>query len=80
MAKLSEKWYSGVDDRDAWAQYVSNSSDLLIYLTKMIKKEIESLEAPTDITDASWAIRMAERQGQLKVYRNMLKMVDLTKE
>lgn len=76
---LITKWFDGIplDQKKDWETLVRNSNQILGQLTIVFKKEIESLEAPLDISDPNWSIKMAERQGQLRAYRNVIKMVDL---
>jgi hypothetical protein len=74
---LQGKWLLGQPDPVEFEKYVRNSQALLDQLTKIVKKEIESLEAPVDIENSAWPLKMAERQGSLKAYRAILKFTEI---
>jgi hypothetical protein len=84
MTKINSKWFShfkGEKDRKDFEGYIRNSINLLERLTDIVNQKILELECPSteDYTTASWAFKQADRIGQLRAYREILKLTDLKK-
>lgn len=78
MQPLQNKWFLGIpeSEKESLSELIRNSTILLGQLTKVIEAEIEqndSLSA-ADYDSPSWAYRQADRNGALRVLRNLLKL------
>ena len=82
MGKLNVRWSSHLKGKDAkkFEEQVRHGNDLLERLTVIINQKVISLECPTldDYDNTSWAYKQADRVGQLRAYRDLLKLTDLT--
>jgi hypothetical protein len=82
MGNLNPRWCSHLKGKDAkkFDEQVRHGKDLLERLTTVINQKITSLECPTldDYNNNSWAYKQADRVGQLRAYRDLLKLTDLT--
>jgi hypothetical protein len=84
MSKINSKWYShlkGEKDKKDFEGYIKNSVNLLDRLTDIVNQKIIELECPSteDYSTASWGFKQADRIGQLRAYREILKLTDLRK-
>jgi hypothetical protein len=67
-------------EREDFSGYVRNSGSLLERLTTIIKDRIDELDCPSkaDYDNSAWPYKAADRNGQLRVYREMLKLTNLS--
>ena len=84
MTKINSKWSSHLkDEKDKkdFEGYIKNSINLLERLTDIVNQKVLELQCPSaeDYTTASWAFKQADRIGQLRAYRENLKLKDLKK-
>jgi len=77
---INSKWSSNLKgkDKENLDSAVKNSSMLLDRLTEIVQQQIQTLECPTkaDYDSSSWAYKQADRNGQLRAYRDILTLTD----
>ena len=81
MSKLVTLWSSHLSDKQSkedFEGYVRNSSSLLERLSDILKQKVVTLSSPRDDYDSpAWACKQADRNGQLRVLNDILKLTDL---
>jgi len=79
---MNTRWSSHLkgDEAKKFAEYVSNCNTILERLTDIVNQQCQALECPSqlDYDSPSWAHKQADRIGQLRAYREILKLTDLT--
>jgi hypothetical protein len=80
--QLNTQWSAHIKDpeeRKEFEGYIRNSTTLLTRLTDILKQRVEHLECPpkADYDKAGWAYEQADRIGQLRVCKELLKLTDL---
>jgi len=77
---ISTKWGSNLKgkEKETFEGVIKNSSMLLDRLTEIVEQQIQSLHAPSkeDYDNSAWAFKQADRNGQLRAYRDILTLTD----
>lgn len=79
---MNSAWTSHLRDKDEkekFQAYVSSSVGVLDRLTELIQRKLEEIDCPTlvDYDVSSWAFKQADRIGQARAYKEILKLTDL---
>lgn len=82
---LCTKWFRGETNPDAkksLEQAIRNSRFTLGLLTQIIEQEIEEIQANKldDYSKPGWPYLRADRDGQMRSLKNILKLTKLEKE
>ena len=87
MKKLNPKWFPETlrngdpKGKEQYEQSIRSSATGLRRLREIIVAEMESVDTPKamlDYNNAGWAYAQADRLGQLRVYQNLLKLLEFT--
>lgn len=81
---IHNKWLQDVPQKDPEAvqrrvDLVTGSHALLGILTKIIEREVESLNrsAVEGYDNPNWALKEADRRGSIRAYQHLLEMTKL---
>ena len=78
---MNTKWSSHLKDakeRKSFEEYVSNCNTILERLTDIVSSRIDELEVPKpDYDSPSWGFKQADRIGQVRAYKEILKLTQL---
>ena len=86
MQRLSSKWFVGQHgsdtDKEDLEKLIRSSTIVIGQLRKLITVELQENEAMKvgDYADPNWAYRQADRNGAIRVLRNLLSLTDFAKD
>lgn len=84
MRPLTGKWFIGIkpEEKVEVEQLIRNSTTVLDQLTKVIEAELHELEAlkVTDYTNPNWAYQQADKNGAIRVLKNLLLLTRLDRD
>ena len=77
---INSKWTSNLNGKPKkdFEDVVKNSSMLLDRLTEIVEQQIESIQntSKEDYDNSAWAYKQADRNGQVRAYRDILKLTN----
>lgn len=81
MQPLLSNWFIGIQpsEKEEVEKIIRNSTIVRDQLTKHLEHELRNKEANpvADYDNPNWAYKQADRLGEIRVLRNLLKMVRL---
>ena len=81
---MNPRWFpsnvrnSKAEDKESYERMVRGGTDALRRLKEIINEDVNALEAPKSFDDYSpgWEYKQADRLGQIRVYRNLLTLLE----